>query len=479
MSTPRKNLLKRSLIVLASVIVAVLAFVGVCELYPRVMGLYYQVQGGMQLRAVLREAGMAEEIACANTSLVNNETSQKLIQLVEKLEKSKTYSPHFAQTYLLLGRCYCALGEYESALEAYGKYRNIKPGNPLGYLEAGFGYDAMSYSQQFKEMWKKSGMSEQDLLEAGSVALESNQNEVALQWFRRALIAYPESGQSWLNQGRAYEKIGNYQLALGAYEKAYSLSPQEATTELALFYSANDKRHEMKNVLKSSLENYTSSKERLTWWRVLSEDLKAHEEWDEAHQALTKALSEFPNDPLLYFYLGWVLYDGEKSFQAAYNEFLRGIQASPDWSNNYYAIGVISVREGLYDQADKWFASAIEKDPSNEWYHVNRANAARKAGNLQTAVDIAKEAIEYNPNFSRVYYELAWTYMQLEQLNNAVSAIESALKLSNNILYYERAACVYEVAGDKKKAVMAYQEILKLEPNNSLARDALLRLGEE
>jgi tetratricopeptide (TPR) repeat protein len=195
------KLLKYSLLLLASLTLVVLAFVGIKWLYPRVMGLSYQIKGGKQLQAVLQTAGIAEEIACATEPLTNDALIQQLGLAVENLKKATKFFPGLAQAHLLLGRANCALGQYKNAVAAYETYTGLRPENPGGHAELGFAYESASsmlsltnfgddplYRTQevlISKEWLLAGISAAQCAETGNIkfALEER---LASKWYQCA-----------------------------------------------------------------------------------------------------------------------------------------------------------------------------------------------------------------------------------------------------------------------------------------------------
>jgi tetratricopeptide (TPR) repeat protein len=178
---------------LASAVLVALAFVGAAWLYPRGMGLYYQVKGGMMLREVLQEAGIAEEIVCANDPLTDVYSVDGLRQAIENLEKAIGYVPELAQAYLLLGRAKCALGVYEEASQAYKQYTEMIDYGLIGHLEIGFAYEALGRKTKDKTIkddvtsaWKQANLDRKNFLESGNHLFNIAKYEQALRWFERS-----------------------------------------------------------------------------------------------------------------------------------------------------------------------------------------------------------------------------------------------------------------------------------------------------
>lgn len=112
-------------------------------LAPRLLGLYYERQGGQALAEVQAEIDdptSAAPAACAQEPVTDPALHQKLDQAITFLKKSAGYWPEGSQTYLQQGRVYCLLDQPGSAVQAFKDYIRLRPENPLGHLELGFAY---------------------------------------------------------------------------------------------------------------------------------------------------------------------------------------------------------------------------------------------------------------------------------------------------------------------------------------------------
>ncbi|PKN94129.1 MAG: hypothetical protein CVU44_06930 [Chloroflexi bacterium HGW-Chloroflexi-6] len=125
------------IVLLAIVLIAVGAWLG-----RRVLAIHYQVRGGQELDEVIRTFNEWGDvpIACTLIAPVDSDFRARLGAAVSYLEISLSHDPKLAQAYLLLGRAYCLMGEYQKAIAAYRAFTGLRPRNPLGHLELAFAY---------------------------------------------------------------------------------------------------------------------------------------------------------------------------------------------------------------------------------------------------------------------------------------------------------------------------------------------------
>jgi tetratricopeptide (TPR) repeat protein len=154
---------------------------------PQVLALYHQVRGGMVLSDIMEVYGNAIEnnLACDLPPLEDEKQRSRLHQAIDHLETAVKYNQQLSQTYLLLGRAYCVLGEAENAISAYRVYLLLRPGNPLGHLEF-----ALAYSQIGQKMsvidWQAAGIGPEQMYARADLAFASQQYDTAGTWYQRA-----------------------------------------------------------------------------------------------------------------------------------------------------------------------------------------------------------------------------------------------------------------------------------------------------
>lgn len=101
--------------------------------------------------------------------------------------------------------------------------------------------------------------------------------------------------------------------------------------------------------------------------------------------------------------------------------------------------------------------------------------------NLASAIACFHEMIAVDPQRSAGYYQLAKAYKLDAQVAKAISAIEMAIDRMNplDISYYLLAGSLYEESALFEKAMDAYKEAVKIDPNNAIALKGLECLTTE
>ncbi len=105
-----------------------------------------------------------------------------------------------------------------------------------------------------------------------------------------------------------------------------------------------------------------------------------------------------------------------------------------------------------------------------------------RAGNNTQAVTKFEKATEEDPNFAMAFSKLAETYLALHYDDKAEQASRRAVGLSENLPAQDRyliQAINARITNDSTKAIAAYENLTKLNPDDSEAQSALARLYEK
>lgn len=107
--------------------------------YRPILGLYYQQSAGKEMAPLVITSLHHFFDATPCLMLVQNDagSTERIEKALADLEKAIMYSPYASQSFLEMGKAYCLLGDFQKAVEAYRRYVELRPKNPLGHLNAG------------------------------------------------------------------------------------------------------------------------------------------------------------------------------------------------------------------------------------------------------------------------------------------------------------------------------------------------------
>ncbi len=106
-------------------------------------------------------------------------------------------------------------------------------------------------------------------------------------------------------------------------------------------------------------------------------------------------------------------------------------------------------------------------DPKSKVF-AQLADAYRKAGMVDEAIETCKRGVELNPEFATGHLVLGKCYLAKKMTALAIEELQAAARIDpQNLAAYRQLAQAYEEQGQKDEAVRYYQRILDLEPGES------------
>ena len=103
------------------------------------------------------------------------------------------------------------------------------------------------------------------------------------------------------------------------------------------------------------------------------------------------------------------------------------------------------------------------------------AEAYRKSGLVDEAIDICKEGLEYHPNFISGIVALSRCYFDKGQYTATIKELEKVVsEAPDNFLAQKLLAESYSLVGDAQNALKAYKMVLFLNPRDEDAKKMVL-----
>ena len=462
-------------------LLCLLAILGVLTWFvPHVIAIHYQSISGRIIADVIstNKLNMDFSLLCANKHSISAVTSDDVDKALHYLDLAARYSPNLAHTYLLEGRAYCLINDFDQAIDSFKRYIKRAPDNPIGHLELGFAYEGIDDLLSAAREWEGIPFIFNDFLNNGTDALRNKNTHGAIIWYKRATIVAPNVAAGWVQLAKAYTDSTDFGNALNTIETAWGIDPEMSATQYAQILDSEGIYQSSEFILRKALSQYPNSQHRFEWWQSLGKEFTNQKKWDEAINAYQEAIIEFPNSAELLVALGWTLYERGDDPALAREKFEAAIQFDPTSGYVYYSFGQLLYKEGKAAEAEPLLQKAVELEPANMWYRVIWGDITQNAGDLNKAEQIFQKLVQDYPKYDRGYLELAQVYLLLDRLEDAKRTIEQALSLAPapDQWYYLRAANIYEKAGEKGKALEYFHQALTIDPSNGFAKEGIKRL---
>jgi tetratricopeptide (TPR) repeat protein len=108
------------------------------------------------------------------------------------------------------------------------------------------------------------------------------------------------------------------------------------------------------------------------------------------------------------------------------------------------------------------------------------ADAYRKQGDLEEALNICKKGLEKHPNYTSARVVLGRIYQEQEKIEQATAEFKKVLETdSENLMAHSLLGTIYLARGDHQAAIEEYQKILTLNPDDEETQMALKQAIEK
>jgi Tfp pilus assembly protein PilF len=228
---------------------------------------------------------------------------------------------------------------------------------------------------------------------------------------------------------------------------------------------------------------------------------------DQAAASFQQVIATKPDNADAYYNLG-TLRLGQNNPAQARPYLEQALRLKPDYPEAWNNLGMIAAQSGNPDEAVRDFQKALAQRPKYVTVLLNLGNLYRRERDFENAQKCFDQAIQIQPDDAEVNYSLGMLYAQQGQLEQASEHLERAIALRpdyaealNNlgVLFvrnqnfaraeeqfkagirvapqfdqpYLNLARLYVMQNDRQKAREALLELLRVQPGNAAAKQAL------
>ncbi|MCL2063765.1 MAG: tetratricopeptide repeat protein [Candidatus Cloacimonetes bacterium] len=167
--------------------------------------------------------------------------------------------------------------------------------------------------------------------------------------------------------------------------------------------------------------------------------------------------SEFSRSEIGRIYEMALQHFHNRNYESAESMFLRLVSLDRENVDAYYYLGFMQFEQNRFSQAAEYYNQGLELDPESETLLLSLANAYRRQGMRNQAIE-ALEKVAENRSDVLLYYNIAILYNETGSIENAMEVLDRALSINPE---YEEAHKLYaEIAYDNRMFEKAIEHLL-------------------
>ena len=305
----------------------------------------------------------------------------------------------------------------------------------------------------------------------GLILEEQNQQQKAMEKFKKAIELDPNFSLAYINLGRVLEGQKDYTAAIEHYKKAIEIEP-----EAALAYNNWGNILLMQDQYEEAIKKFQAAiryEPDLTLpYKNWGEALLKKKAFQEAVELYDRAIDANPKAVDLYLARGNA-FERENKFDDAVVNYKKAIELNPLYSPAYNAWGWVHQQRGEMRAALSQYQKAVEVDPNNALAYNNWGYALQVLRDFKGAKSKLEKAIQLKPDYGSAINNLGYCLENLRKYREAEDNYIKASKLEpQNPLPIFNLAYLLEAQKRYAEAVVSYEKVLALQSEGELARYA-------
>ncbi len=312
----------------------------------------------------------------------------------------------------------------------------------------------------------------------GSIYLNENNYDNAIQDLRIVLSEKPDSVRASLLLARAYELNGSIELADDTLADAlrYSENNPEVAIAYADFLTKQSSVARAEDVLVDVLN---TNPRHLDLLRSLARVRLMRQNWLGA-QEVADAIKELDNDEILATQIEGLALTGQQNYEQSIVAFRNAYFNTPGSSRPLSSLIASYARAGQIDEAQEFLDGVLADDENNYQALVLKGQMYLIEQKNDEAVASFEKAAMADPKLDAAYMNLVSHYIRSSNNAEALKTINDALQtVENKVGLQLIKANIYERDADFETAISIYDEMYAENPNMDIVVNNLASLLSE
>ncbi|HEX4002241.1 MAG TPA: tetratricopeptide repeat protein [Candidatus Acidoferrales bacterium] len=372
-------------------------------------------------------------------------SENKYAAALEQFKKLAELEPGTAENYLRMAQLDRRLGQYDDAESNLQHAKQLAPGSiEILYNEALLYEDQGRYDDAIKVLSDSiAGVKSQ----AGAGQASPNALAILYEQLGRAYSEaqnYPDAIDTFQEMAKlgpdiqkraeillinAYRDSHDVDRAITEAKKALGASPKDPdlTITLAMLYADKSDTPSGTQLLQTLLQG--NANDQQIYLDIAEVDQRGRK-FADAEQAAAKAeeLAQTPDDKEKVWFTQGAIYEHQKKYDLAEQEFRKVLAASPDDAPTLNYLGYMLADRGVrLDEATSMIQRAVKQEPSNGAYLDSLGWAYYKQNKLTEAEEYCRKAVDREGHDPTILSHLGAVYVKLGQDERAGEILERSL----------------------------------------------------
>lgn len=333
------------------------------------------------------------------------------------------------------------------------------------------------------QQWDKSTYPKkvQEQLDEAQQAFKKKKFAEALRLYQTIGNNVPTFLTAHIGEGDSAAKLGNYPIAIDAFQRAIKLISEmnyakrisfEPTVQakLATAYHRNKQLDEADTLFQQAIKGAGESTP-VTWYIALAQIETERGNLEKARRYYIVAVQLYPDTPAAFNNLGHVLLKLNRIDEAD-AVFRQALILNKTLASAAYGRGEVAAKRKQFLVAKRFFEQVIQQSPNEPIFHKSLADVLDQ---LKDTGEAKRARSRYKQTLAEVYRRQAHEYIEKQQGEPALALLTKALEV--DAAYIPALKDYAYVKMQMKELVAAkqtYLRVLELEPTS---RQALLHLG--